>query len=85
MSKPTPKTGRQKELANFRELRQTVLRHLMEGGPTNWDALCGKINHDRAGELVYTLRLLARRKHVAICVDIVNITDLGIRQLRFRA
>ena len=85
MSNQAPKTGRPKESAKFRELQQTVLRHLMEGGPTNWDALCGKINHDRAGEVVHTLRFLVRRNHIAICLDIVNITDLGIRQLRVRA
>ena len=85
MSKRAPKTERPKELAKVRALRQAVLRHLMEDGPTHWDALCGKINHDRAGDLVYTLRLLTRRKHIAIYAEIVNITDLGIRQLRVRA
>jgi hypothetical protein len=83
MANQAPRTEYERELARFRELQQSVLRHLMEVGPTNQDTLCDKIDHDRGDEIKHTLWLLARGTHIAIdAAMMVSITELGMQHLR---
>ena len=79
-------TEYEREWRNFRELQQTVLRYLLEAGPTKWDALYDHINRDRSGEVGHALRYLARWMHVTVDADsTVRITASGANQLQRRS
>jgi hypothetical protein len=75
-----------REWKRLRELQQTALRHLMETGPTKWDALYDHIDRDKSGEVAHALRYLARWMHITIDADsTVRITASGARQLQRRS
>ena len=79
-------TEYEKEWKRFRELQQTVLLHLMELGPTKWEALYDNIDKDKSGEVAHALRYLARWMHIAVETDgTVKITESGANQLQRRS
>jgi len=83
MSTQAAGTEYQREWKRFRELQQAVLLHLMEVGPTKWEALYYNIDRDRRAEVAQALRYLARWMHITVDPDgVVRITASGMSQIR---
>jgi len=79
-------TEYEREWQRFRELQQTVLLHLMEAGPTKWEALYDHFDGDKRGEVGHALRYLARWVHITVDADnTVKITTSGANQLQRRS
>ena len=73
----------ERALKRFRELQQIVLLHLMEAGPTKWDALYSHFNQDSTAEVTHALRHLTRLNHITVESDsTVKITASGMEQLK---
>ena len=85
MSTQAAGTEYEREWERFRILQQAVLLHLMEFGPTKWEALYGHIDQDKSGEVAHALRYLARWMHITVEPDgAVTITASGLRQIQAR-
>ena len=82
MSSQAAGTEDEREWHRVRELQQAVSLHLMEMGPTKWEALY-HIDQDRSDEVAHALRYLARGMHIAVGANgTVSITTSGMRQIK---
>ena len=73
----------ERALKRFRELQQIVLLHLMEAGPTKWNALYRHFNQDNTAEVTHALRYLTRLSHITAESDgTAKISASGMEQLR---
>ena len=76
-------TEYEKEWKRFLELQQEVLRHLVDIGPTQWEAFYDHFDQDESGEVAQTLRYLVRWKHVTVEPDgTVTITSSGRSKIK---
>ena len=73
----------ERALKRVRELQQAVLLHLMEAGPTKWNAFYRHFNQDSTAEVTHALRYLTRLNHITAESDgTAKISASGMEQLK---
>jgi hypothetical protein len=75
-----------RDLARLRELQQAVLLHLLEVGPTTWDALYIRFNLYKTDEVTHTVRDLVQWKYITVEADsTTRITASGANKIQRRS